>query len=209
MTPAKVLWCLLIVLLTACAPGLYQYHSVEPEETHDSYRVIPLYVSVGFTQSQRLAIASAVNEMNYSLNGGLRLEIKDWNFDEKSETGHQTVIAVKKTHQGIILLSWLEDDERLSEMKKDGIVAFVDNIGAANFLVVLIDRLGNWNFKTIILHELGHALGSQHTNAKSLMYPYVGYMQVNCVDRITAAQIAHYQNIALKTMYYCVTEDFE
>ena len=209
MRPCHIVWCLLIVLLTACAPGLYQYHSVEPEETHDSYRVIPLYVSKDFTHEQQVTIAKAIDEWNFVLNGSLRLEVKDWALDEESDKGKDIWRAINKTHQGIAIVSWLESDPRLEEMKQDGIIAFVNIIGTANVLVVIRDRLGSWDFKTIMLHELGHALGASHVNAKSLMYPYVGDMQVHCVDRITAAQISGYQHVPLKNINYCTTRDFE
>ena len=199
------------LLLTSCSTGLYQYHSVAPEKVHQVYRVVPLYINKSFNKDYRMQVAAAINETNYMLNGSMRLEVKTWDFDQESDAGKEIIATVRRTHEGMLVLGLSEDDPMISELVADnGTLAFVNSIGHANIMVVVIDRIGGRDLKKITEHELGHALGAMHTNAKSLMYPYYGNdMQVGCFDRITVAQIAHFQHIDVDNLNYCRTEDFE
>lgn len=195
--------------ILGCVPGLYEYHNVSAVE-NPHFKTFELYVDKRFTREERLDIANAVNEINYVLNGAERLEVKDWAFEDGSDKGKEIEHTIDKTHQGLIIFALSQDDERIKDkVEGTGILAFVNGVGKANLMVVITDRIGNRNLKTIVMHELCHFLGASHVNSESIMYPYASEPeQVNCVDKSTVAQIAHYQHIELEHLNWCKTNDF-
>lgn len=198
---------LLLFLLSSCSSyQLHQYHNVTPEGNLNPYREIPFYVDEDFTLDQKVIILHAVAEMNHVLNGLIEIKIKTFHYDPRKASGQEIKKQVLLTDEGVILLAVNHDDPVLSTMNQDGAstLAFVDQIGnKVHHIVVIQDRLGERDFHQIILHEMGHALGALHVSAESLMFPYVGVMQGDCVDKITMLQIANYQHLDPSYMNYC------
>lgn len=214
----KFITMLFVFLLgvSGCAtmsPGLYQYHHVESEANNQHMKIYPLYVDKSFDKNELETLVKVVNEWNYVLNGYMRFEI-DQRFIDHEDTDALKKLAAKinETHEGILIVGVDHDSPLVSDVVEegDGVLAFVDGLGdRAHFMAVLRDRIGHRNLHKILLHEFGHAMGGRHVEALSLMYPYVGYQQMDCVDKITAAQVANHYKLDLTHMNYCSTPNFE
>lgn len=219
----KLIWLLGLVmgiLVTGCGCGggqsMYSYRSVEPAPYNPTMRIVPIYVDKGFSGTNKKIIKNVIDEWNNALNGQIRIEVKSWLVDKSDETRTEMLIQkIKRTHEGLVMLSLSEDDPLLEDMETDGTLAFVNNLGnQAHLLVVIEDHIGGRNLHAILLHEFGHALGAFHVNARSLMNPYYGSgngrpsMQVDCIDAITADQVAGYYGLEFSRMNYCSTPEF-
>ena len=117
---------------------------------------------------------------------------------------------IDKTHQGLAIINEADDDSRVDELEMDGVLAYVDDLGEnATHMVVLTDHFGTLPLHGVLLHEFGHALGARHVMVPSLMFPYAGlvpftgHLQADCVDFVTADQVATYHHISLQNMNYC------
>jgi hypothetical protein len=219
----KLVWLLGLVmgiLLTGCGCGgsqtMYQYRSVDQAPHNSTMKVVPVYVDKNFSGHNKVIIKNVIDEWNNTLNGQLRIEVKTWILDRSDEERTAALVSkINHTHEGLMILSVSEDDPLLSDFETDGVLAFVNSLGnQAHVLVVIQDHIGERNLHTILLHEFGHALGAFHVNARSLMNPYYGSgngrpsMQVDCVDAITADQVAGYYGLDFSRMNYCSTPEF-
>lgn len=212
MNNFRLLLIALIIFCSGCSTGLYNYKDVTKESNIQTFKQVPIYVDTKFTVQQKQVIFNVINEWNHVLNNQMRMEVLDWKFDLNTDAGKNVKKDIELTDEGIIILSVKSTDPILGKYENDGgqTLAFVDHLGnKAHHVFVLNDRIGKRNFHKIMLHEFGHTLGAMHVSASSLMFPYIGYMQRDCVDKITAAQVASYNNLNLQYMNYCVTPDFE
>lgn len=206
---------LLALSMVACGgnASLFSYHSVAPDETFQDKKITPIYVDKNFSKENKKVIYDVINEWNVVLNGYNRIEVATWNFDKTDKAEAKKLRkSIRETNEGIILYSLKHDDPMLEDYIEDGdgVLAFVDALGRrAHNLVVIEDRIGKKNLHKIMLHEFGHAFGSMHVSSESLMFPYYSYLQLDCVDKITASQVATYNHYDLSKMNYCVTKNFE
>ena len=192
--------------------NLYEYRSVSPDKHINYYKAIPIYVDKDFSYQQQVAIRSAIVEWNHVLNRYITLDVIDWTFDYSSEYGKRVLEKIKIEDEGIVIWSVNHDSPILEQMhQEEETLAFVDNFGnKAHNLVVVADKLGRKDLHQIMLHEIGHSLGAQHVISESAMFPYTAtYLSLNCIDKITAAQIATYNHLKLEHLNYCPIPDFE
>lgn len=206
-----------MVILTGCAttntPLLYKYHRVEPEVNNIHFKIIPIYIDKSFNSEELTTITAVVNEWNYVLNHTMRLEIDRRFIDHNdSDAIDQLKEKIKIADEGIMIVGVDHDHELVSDVieDSDGTLAYVNDVGLrANFMAVIRDRIGHRNLHKILLHEFGHALGGRHVETMSLMYPYVNHLQTDCVDKITAAQVATYHGLTLRYLNYCSIPNFD
>lgn len=207
-----------LALLTGCASTPYYHYHSNPHLPYNShYKVIPVYMDRHFSPEEIVVITTVIAEWNYVLNGQMKIAIAKGTFDHNDEA-HVKVIAdrLSNTTEGFMLIGVNHDDKMIAsymakEVPGGKMLAFCDQIGddKVSGLYVIRDRIGMRNLHQILLHEFGHALGSDHTNAYSLMYPRYGAGEPDCIDKITAAQVAGYQGISLPAMNYCAIPSFE
>lgn len=212
----KFLFFLLVIssFLGCSSVKMYSYKSVQSPSISDRERkVYPVYIDRSFKDQHLSTIKSVISEWNSVLNGNMVIEVIEQNIDnEDLDELERLIKKTKQEREGLVILNLKHDDDLISGIveETDGTLAFVNGIGGrANIMVVIEDRIGRKNFHKILLHEFGHAFGANHTNAQSLMYPYYSGSQIDCVDKITAAQVANYHGFSIRTMNYCITPNFE
>lgn len=208
--------CLFLVLFTfflGCAgPINYQYHKVSKEENHTHWKVYPVYLDRSLTEKERLEVWKVTNEWNYALNGYMAWHIESQYFDHTNQYNLANMIdQVKTSHEGLLVFGLKHDEDMTDKLIDDEeILALVNSLGDnAHALFLIQDRIGNKDLHRILLHEFGHAMGAQHVSAESLMFNAYGPMQLGCIDKITAAQVANYHKLDLSKMNYCATPNFE
>jgi len=215
----KKLFSLLLVLalMAGCggvfSGGLYGYRSVAPEANNQHFQVKPVFIDKTFNADELATINKVVQEWNFVLNGYLVYKIEPDAFDHTDAKALRRLAKkIGQTHEGIMIVGADHDDELLEESidEYDGTLAFVNNLGErAHFMAVIRDRMGYKNLHKILLHEFGHAMGAHHVNTESLMFPYYGSQQRDCVDKITGAQVATYYKLKLEHINFCLTPNFE
>ncbi len=211
----KKLLGLLVVLaaMVGCSGKFYEYRSVAPEANNQHFQVKPIFIDKTFNAEELATINQVVAEWNYVLNGYMVWKIEVQSLDH-TDTKALTRLSktIRQTHEGIVLIGLDHDDELVEDEidEYDGTLAFVNNLGdRAHFMVVIRDRMGYKSLHKILLHEFGHAMGGHHVGTESLMFPYYGHQQRDCVDKITAAQVATYHELNLAHMNFCPTPNFE
>lgn len=209
----SILFIALLAMVSGCGTTLYQYHSVDAEVNNQHYKIFPIYVDKSFNAQELATVDQVVADWNYVLNGYMKIQVQPVKFTHSDETTTDTLLEkIKQTNEGLMMVGANHDDPLIenSVADGDGKLAFVNALGERAFLMTVVrDRIGTKNLHKILLHEFGHSLGANHIQAVSLMYPYYGYMQMNCVDKITVAQVASYYNLDLNHMNYCSTPNFE
>lgn len=207
-----------LCLLCGCTSttSYFHYHSVPQLVNNTHYKVIPVYVDQSFTKEEVATINKVVDEWNKVLNGQMRVAIASGTFDHTNESQVKLITQIEKnTGEGFMLVGLNHDDKMIAnfikhENEKSKALAFCDQIGddRINGMFVIRDRIGMRNLHQVLLHEFGHALGSDHMIAYSFMYPNYGASEPDCVDKLTAAQVAGYQGIYLSHMNYCAIPNF-
>lgn len=168
-----------------------------------------------FSKEEVATINQVVAEWNYVLNGQMRIAISKGTFDHTNEGQVKLIVAKEaNTGEGFMLVGLNHDDKAIASYMANEhgkALAFCDNIGDDKIgaMYVLRDRIGMRNLHQVLMHEFGHMLGSDHMAAYSLMYPHYGANEPDCVDKLTAAQVAGYQGIYLSNMNYCAIPNFE
>lgn len=205
----KLFACVLLVLscILNCGTSYYSYHRGHIPEHVNHAVVIPIWIDTKFNKEQLSQIKSAVNEWNNVFNGQMLLKL-DKQFTGQEE-GEKLFTEANKTGLGWVIVNLDENDPVLSDRIEsgDGTLAFVTKMNG-HLLVVIGDRIGTRDLKTITMHEMGHLLGANHVNAPSLMTPRYGEEQYNCIDKITVAQVAGYQDLEFANLNYCITPYF-
>ena len=202
---------LLVVTNCNCGTGHWRYKQGIIPEHVATVKVIPVWLDTNFSAQESKAIKDSIKEWNSVFNGQLVIR-QEGEFNGKDQI-KKYLIASKVMHQGWSIIRLNSNDSTISDVVEtgDGTLAFVFGIGTGNLMVVVGDHIGLRDLKTIVMHEMGHLLGAYHVNARSLMSPKygIGKDEVDCIDKVTVAQVAGYQNLNLKELNYCVTPDFE
>lgn len=210
---------ILLAVLTGCSGGVsnFTYHTRAPVSHYYDYQIKTIYLDKSFNKKELATIIQVINEWNTVLNGYMRIEVSNLTFDNDSQEQLDNLAdIINQTHEGLVIFG-VNDDHPLFEKHlkddegdPDGKLAFVNNLGrSAHLMVVIRNRIGSKSLHKILLHEFGHALGAEHTQAFNLMFPAYGNDQPDCVDKITALQIAHYNGFDINKMNYCRVPDLE
>lgn len=205
--------CLLLLIIFSimlwvigCGPQYWSYHQgIIP--THIMVNRIPVWVDNSFSVIQRDQIDQAIAEWNMVFNGQIVLQTNP--SINRLEALHKLVEA-ERVGIGWVIISSNEEmlmAEGIIE-EGDGILAFVYHLGG-HLITVVRDRVGSRDFKIIMMHEMGHLFGANHVNTISLMAPRYGSDQVDCIDKITVAQVAKFNRLSFDTLNYCLTPGFE
>lgn len=192
-----------LLILAGCSGSKSNtYRSVPPVQ--EKFNVYQVYVDSSFSLEQKNIIKKAVKEWNGVLNGYITISIMTEDLDNKNVRElHDVYYRLLGNSSGLMILN-LDNDDELAKDSAEGALAFVNAIGdGAKMMVVLRDRVVGRNLHKIILHEFGHAFGAKHIDNRSLMYPYYGPYQPDCVDILTASQVANYHGFDFKKMNYC------
>lgn len=202
-----------LFLVVGCSGGLYEYRSVSPEKNIEPHVLVrPVYIDNTFNDVELATINQVVKEWNYVLNGYVVWKIELTAIDHTNEKATKYLIKqMSQNHEGIMVLGMNHDDDLVSDTidEEDSVLAFVNGLGErGQVMVVLRDRIGHKNLHKILLHEFGHAMGGEHVNTDSLMFPIYSRRQFDCVDKITAAQAATFFNLKLEYLNFCKTPNF-
>jgi Matrixin len=197
---------LLAVLFSGCASlkdpmlGKYAYTHL-PSYTGLPVRTIPIWIDKNFGAADRLEIDNAINAWNYAMNGYVKLEVMDTQFDMEIPK----IVLQVKTNGWLFLR--IHSDNALVPDRKDGFwtVGFTERIGG-NHLYLVRDRLANEDMFGVTLHEIGHLMGSDHVGQR-LMYPHYSRARFQCIDYDTMARVADFFVLKLDNLNYCVDKD--
>jgi hypothetical protein len=189
-----------------CGPRYWTYRQGKLPE-HLVVQEIPIWMDNSLLMSQREGIIEAAGEWNKVFNGQIILQMQPVlnrvevlkKLDEVDRTGTGWVI-ISSTEEMLIAEGYIDEG--------DGVLAYVYRLGG-NLMVIVRDRIGARDFKLIVMHEIGHLLGANHVNAMSLMAPHYGRDQINCIDKVTVAQVARFNRLKFETLNYCLTPEFE
>ena len=214
----KIIIFLFSLLLINCATPYYTYRTVDPPAHILHPKIIPVWIDQDFGAAQIEQIKAAVAEWNFVLNGQIIISIQmvkkmgtdkmmHW-YPDTFDAERSKILAAQIDQTG---LGWLILDvpsNMLNSKIGSNVLAYVPGEDA-HYVVVVGDRLGGRNLKDILMHEFAHLFGALHVNTMSLEYPSYSLSQPNCVDKITAAQVAHAQGLELNTLNYCPIPNFE
>jgi predicted Zn-dependent protease len=189
-----------------CGPQYWTYRQGKVPE-HLVVQVIPVWMDNSLLIPQREGVIEAVGEWNKVFNGQIILQmepvlnrveaLKKLDEIDKTRTGW---VIISSTEEMLIAEGYIDEG--------DGVLAYVYNLGG-NLMIIVRDRIGTRDFKVIAMHEMGHLLGADHINAMSLMAPHYGREQINCIDKVTVAQVARFNRLRFETLNYCLTPEFE
>lgn len=185
-------------LLNGPGPQLGQYeYTHRPLYTGEPKRIIPIWVDKNFSTTDQKNINQAVETWNMALNGHIKLEIVDTQFD----------LEVDKITQQVKLGGWLfmkvDSDNYLVPIEKGAwTLGFTERVGG-NHLYLVRDRISNDDVFGITLHEIGHLMGSGHVG-KKLMYPHFTRVRYQCIDWDTILTVANYHDLPVGDLNFCV-----
>lgn len=191
-------------LITGCSllrEGGYSYTRVEPYKGKP-WRYIPIWVDKNFGEGDRLSIEDAVSNWNYALNGYLKLEIVDFNFDMETD---KIIRRVKSGGWLILKIDHTNAMVPAESVGKSWLVGFTERIGG-HHLYLVRDRLKNETVVGVTMHEIGHMLGSRHVG-EGLMHPQVSMKRFRCIDFDTMVSVAKYRGLLPAQLNYCVEKE--
>ena len=205
-----ILCCLLGGLLAGCQllrqadqprAGDFTYTQKDPYPQLP-LRVIPIWVDKTFGGADRVSIDKAIEMWNYSLNGYIKLQVVDLQFDMETEK------ILAQINQGGWLVLKIEHDNAMvpvhDKQREPGsmTLAFVERVGG-HHLYLIRDRVGNDDVFGLTLHEMGHLLGAQHVGDR-LMYPHFSQTRTQCIDKESMLAVAAYWKLPADQLNYCV-----
>lgn len=196
---------LICLLLVGCG-GYWSYLKVGAPEHVVNKLIIPVMLDAGFSAVEEKSIYAAMSEWNVAFNGQVEFRV-DGKF-ERDPVG--LVSRYSESGNGLVIVKMDDTDRRLAGTVEsgDGVLAFVPRMGG-HLMVVIGNRISTYNLRTIVLHEIGHLMGAYHVNGDNLMNPHYGPKQIDCIDKVTAMQVAAYNDLDFGTMRYCRTKNFE
>ncbi len=198
------------LVLFGCADthlGIYHYTRVAPyAQMMPTY---PVYVDKEFGEADQLAIAEALDQWNYVINGHAKFIIVSNTFDMEPDVLREVIggraFAVLKITSSNPMVARV--DEIVEENDHTGgrsySLGFTPTLGDHTIYLVRDRVRDNSMVKGLIMHEVGHALGVEH-GGDGLMSPGYDALRYQCVDYYTAAAAAKAQGWQADTLNYCV-----
>lgn len=191
-------WALGLTLGIACV------HPTDIRNGVKNAKVIPVWIDSEFGQHDIDMIKNSIEKWNASLNGNIVLTIIE-KIDMKKDASKK-LKEIERTNLGWVIVKFDSNSVIVQEMP-ESVLGF-SKIGG-HLMGIIRDRVGTRNMNTIILHEIGHLLGARDVNVPgSLMFGTYNFKQGTCIDKVTAAQVAYYQELKLADLNYCPIESF-
>jgi len=196
-----------VIFCLGCAAPMYSYTNVAKPAHIVNPIVVPVAIENTFSKEQVLDIMQSVEDWNYVMNGQIVLKVMPNMVDEAG--GKLLMKKFDKTSLGFVVFGLEDDSEILKGEDMDGVLGFVDAAGG-NRVVILLEHLGTRSLRVIVDHEVAHLFGAVHTPTLHTMeYPAYSSRSGDCIDKITALQIANHNGIDISLMNYCRTPNFE
>lgn len=207
----KRIWIWLSILLIGCMvnaqPIPFHYVQVGGYALVP-IRDIPIYIDVGFGESDKVLIDDAIMQWNYALNGYIKLHVVDTHFD--MDPG-----ILERCRQGNCWVILKIDSRNLSVHDIDSVIkrgtpeyhalAWVNDIGGYA-LNIIRDRMDPYQITGVVMHEMGHLLGAVHLGNR-LMQPHFIWNVYRCVDIGSLHQVAKHEHLPFGRLNYCIYED--
>lgn len=198
---------LIVALIAGC--GAFLHPSGEPELGEYNYthrpvyigapqRVIQVWVDKNFDSGDQERIAKSVEAWNFALNGHIKIEIVDTQFDMEVDK----IVAQVKSNGWLIMK--INSDSTLIPTPEKGfsVIGFTERVGG-NHMWLVRDRLGYSSIYGVTLHEIGHLMGSDHVGQR-LMYPHYSQARFQCIDFETIKSVANWNNLPIGDLNYCI-----
>ncbi len=200
----KYLYSLILSLMLILGMGcglrdnsLY-YYIHAPNQAVIPLKSYHIYVDREFGEADKVSIMQAVEQWNFALNGYIKIDIVEWNFQMLPSQ-----IKEGMENNGWFFLKIDSHSKFLPDTKIGKIVlAYCDKILGTRMFMIR-DRMGNEDVQPIVLHEIGHLLGAEHVGHQ-LMYPYYGKERFRCVDWESINFVARQQHLDVNNLNYCI-----
>jgi len=198
---------IIVVNLVGCGVGLYNYTDIARKEHINNVREIEVWTTDNFSDSDKSGLYGAMREWNKVLNGQMVLKVGgevSWTDMDEWEEKLEEVMG---SRDGWLLIKLSSEHPIVRRRIMDGTLAFVPGLGAP-LMFIIEDHMGSKNMRTILMHEMGHMLGADHVNVDyTLMTPKYGPKQPDCIDLLTARQVAWFRDLDIEYMNYCVVPE--
>lgn len=178
--------------------GRYQYTR---RESFGMGRTIEVMVDHNYGNADRVEIGKAIEQWNYVLNGQIKLEVIDWEYQWELDGGLRESKRLIGEGGFIIFMDYGEDAAVRAQASGDGLLGWVDHI-PGHILHIVRDRMKNDDLKEIVMHEMGHLLGANHQGI-DLMNKWYTPAHYQCIDLGTIKEISQVQGLNLKYLNYC------
>lgn len=165
-------------------------------------KVISVHLDKNFGESDKIFIDDALKQWNYALNGYVKLEMVDTQFDlepsvvSKCLLGDCWMIMKVRSDNPMVAV------QDAPQKGKTWTLAWVNEVGG-NRMWLIRDRMSNEIVTGVTLHEMGHLLGAGHDNVY-LMKPIFNWEEGRCVDYEALKRVAEYQHLPMASLNYCV-----
>lgn len=194
----KKLLLLLVFLLVGigCVPRTALHYYIHADGKTIEVKYYPIYVDRDFGDADKVAIAQAVEQWNFSLNGQVRLAVVDWNFMMEPSVLKENAWYILRVNSACTF--------KPPDTPTDRTLAWANKLGG-NYIYIIRDRLWNDDVKGITMHELGHLLGSDHVGTY-LMYYRFNRNRYDCVDYASAESVGKALHLNGSALNYCLHE---
>jgi hypothetical protein len=184
------IYCIFLVVNCATSTPQWVYH---PPANYENEKNINIYIDKHFTLDDKIIIQSAINELNVVLNNNFKLIVSSTTFDMEIETIYHVMSS-----RGWLILKVKSNN---SIIPNNYTLAWVNKLGG-NTMHIVRDRFPTTWLYGVVLHEMAHLLGAEHNNS-NLMQAKFNYHNLLCVDKLTAEQIAIYNQLLFESLNYC------
>jgi len=182
------------LLLASCTHVSYNY-TYHPN-SNTTIQEIPIYIDVAFTDQNKKAILSAINQWNFALNNYLKLKVVSTNFDMEPN-----ILTMVMNGHGWLFLKINSTSTMVHDDNGKTTLAFANEDGG-NRVYFVMDRINDELVESIALHEIGHLLGASHSN-HALMNANYDTQKYKCIDKDTMTEIAKHWHLNLSKVNYC------
>jgi len=182
-------WILLLVLM-GCMPRVTEFrYSGSSAAAPFPLVEYSIYLDKNFGELDKIEIEKGICQWNYALNGYVKMEIVDSNFDMEVEVlrgmGEGDWLILKVGSDGV----------------SDGTLGYVDHVGG-NIVHIVRDRVENDWVSGIVMHEIGHLLGVRHDQVYLMQEKYK-WAEFRCIDYGTMELVSKEIGIGIEQLNYC------